>query len=82
MALYSKNNRNNDFDNLTKEENGNEITKGYINLNDAYNQEVTLQADFQTPISTNQMLELGGKDIMRKAFSDFTNESGVNWFQK
>ena len=72
MALYSKNNRNNDFNNLTKEENGTEITKGYINLNDAYNQEITIQADFQTPISTNQMLELGGKDIMRKAFSDFT----------
>ena len=48
------------------------ITKGYINLNDAYNQEITIQADFQTPIGTNQMLELGGKDIMRKAFSDFT----------
>jgi outer membrane receptor protein involved in Fe transport len=72
MALYSKNNRNNDFDNLTIEENGASISKGYINLNDSYNQEITIQADFQTPLGKNQMFELGGKDIMRKAFSDFT----------
>jgi outer membrane receptor protein involved in Fe transport len=72
MALYSKNNRNNDFNNLTLEEDGTSVNSGYINLNDSYNQEITLQADFQTPIDKNQMLELGGKDIMRKAFSDFT----------
>ena len=72
MALYSKNNRNNDFDNITIEENGNEVWRGFKNLNDSYNQEITIQADYQTPIGTNQMLELGGKDIMRKAFSDYT----------
>ncbi|HEY5916999.1 MAG TPA: TonB-dependent receptor [Chryseolinea sp.] len=72
MALYSKNNRNNDFENRTIEENGAELYKGFKNLNDSYNQEVTIQADYQTPIGTNQMIEIGGKDIMRKAFSDFT----------
>jgi outer membrane receptor protein involved in Fe transport len=72
MALYSKNNRNNDFENRTKEENGLELYKGFKNLNDSYNQEITVQADYQTPIGTNQMFEIGGKDIMRKAFSDFT----------
>ena len=72
MALYSKNNRNNDFENRTKEENGLEVYKGFKNLNDSYNQEITVQADYQTPIGTNQMFEIGGKDIMRKAFSDFT----------
>ena len=72
MALYSKNNRNNDFDNRTKEENGIAIYKGFKNLNDSYNQEITIQADYQTPIGTNQMVEIGGKDIMRKAFSDYT----------
>jgi outer membrane receptor protein involved in Fe transport len=72
MALYSKNNRNNDFENLTKEENGAELYKGFKNLNDSYNQEITVQLDYQTPIGTNQMIEIGGKDIMRKAFSDYT----------
>jgi outer membrane receptor protein involved in Fe transport len=72
MALYSKNNRNNDFENRTIEENGVELYKGFKNLNDSYNQEITIQADYQTPIGTNQMFEIGGKDIMRKAFSDFT----------
>ncbi|HMG89244.1 MAG TPA: TonB-dependent receptor [Chryseolinea sp.] len=72
MALYSKNNRNNDFENRTKEENGAELYKGFKNLNDSYNQEITIQADYQTPIGTNQMIEIGGKDIMRKAFSDYT----------
>jgi outer membrane receptor protein involved in Fe transport len=72
LALYSKNNRNNDSENRTKEENGLELFRGFKNLNDSYNQEITVQADFQTPVGTNQMFELGGKDIMRKAFSDFS----------
>ena len=72
MALYSKNNRNNDFENRTKEENGSSFSRGYKNLNDSYNQEMTLQADYQTPIGTNQMVEFGGKDIMRKVFSDYS----------
>ena len=72
LALYSKNNRNNDFENRTLEENGAELLEGYKNLNDSYNQEITIQADYQTPIGTNQMIEFGGKDIMRKAFSDYS----------
>ncbi len=71
FALYSKNNRNNDFENRTIEENGVSAFKGFKNLNDSYNQEITLQADYQTPIGTNQIVEFGGKDIMRKAYSDF-----------
>ncbi len=72
LALYSKNNRNNDFENRTKAENGNTVSEGFKNLNDSFNQEITIQADYQTPIGSNQMIELGGKDIMRRAFSDFT----------
>ncbi len=72
MALYSKNNRNNDFENRTLEEDGSSALSGYKNLNDSYNQEMTLQGDFQTPIGTNQMFEMGAKDIMRRAFSDFS----------
>ena len=40
--------------------------KGFKNLNDSYNQEITLQADYQTPIGTNQIVEFGGKDIMER----------------
>ncbi|MDH4296174.1 MAG: outer membrane beta-barrel family protein, partial [Cyclobacteriaceae bacterium] len=72
LALYSKNNRNNDFTSATFEENGLALPSGYKNLNDSYNREMTIQADYQTPIGTKQMLELGGKDIVRTAFSDYT----------
>jgi len=78
MALYSKNNRNNDFENITKEIDGNAFLEGFKNLNDSYNQEITIQADYQTPIGTNQMIEIGGKDIMRKAFSDYTYLADVD----
>jgi outer membrane receptor protein involved in Fe transport len=72
LALYSRNNRDNDFERLTKEEDGVALSRGVLNRNDSYNQEITLQADYQTPIGTNQLVEFGGKDIMRKVFSDFT----------
>ncbi|MDZ7877224.1 MAG: outer membrane beta-barrel family protein [Saprospiraceae bacterium] len=40
-----------------------------INLN--LNQEGTIQIDYQTPLSTNQVLEFGGKGIYRQVNSDF-----------
>jgi outer membrane receptor protein involved in Fe transport len=72
LALYSKNNRNNDFESRTREEDGVATLNGYKNLNDSYDREMTIQADYQTPIGTNQMVEFGGKDIMRTAVSDYT----------
>lgn len=72
MALYSKNLRNNDSENRTIEENGAEVFEGFKNLNDSYNQEITIQADYQTPVGSNQIVEFGGKDIMRKVYSDFS----------
>ncbi|MEY4934402.1 MAG: hypothetical protein RIS64_761 [Bacteroidota bacterium] len=35
------------------------------------NQETTLQFDYQTPLGTNQILEVGGKGIFRKVNSNF-----------
>jgi len=72
LALYSKNNRNNDYSSATSEVDGSANPSGYKNLNSSYNREMTLQADYQTPIGTKQMIELGGKDIVRSAFSDYT----------
>ncbi len=72
MGGYSRNNRNNDFENLVNQVNGAESPKGSIkNFNDSYNEETTFQVDYQTPIGSNQMLEFGGKDILRKAVSDY-----------
>ncbi|HEX6226422.1 MAG TPA: TonB-dependent receptor [Chryseolinea sp.] len=71
LALYSKNNRNNDFQNNLLEQFNSPSSSSFINFNDSYNQEIAVQADFQTPIGTNQLLEVGGKDIMRRAFSDY-----------
>src|SRR5690606_20415030 len=43
----------------------------FRNDNDSYNQEVTLQVDYQTPIQSNQMLEVGAKSIVRSVYSDY-----------
>ncbi len=69
---FSRNNRDNVFENLFFDVSDESIASRLKNLNDSYNQEVTLQADYQTPIRNNQMLEVGGKNITRKVFSDFT----------
>jgi outer membrane receptor protein involved in Fe transport len=69
QGLYSRNNRDNIFESIStlpKEEK-------FKNLNNSFNQEITIQTDYQTPISTNQILEIGGKEIMRKAVSDFSS---------
>ncbi len=38
------------------------------------NQEITLQADYQTPLDSNQLLEFGGKYIIREVVSDYNYE--------
>lgn len=42
------------------------------NLNPSYNQETTLQIDYQTPVKANQLIEFGGKAIMRQVNSQFS----------
>ncbi|MCU0358382.1 MAG: TonB-dependent receptor [Cyclobacteriaceae bacterium] len=72
LGLYSRNNRNNDFENLINQQNGIDVRQGFRNLNDSYNQEVTFQMDYQTPIQENQMIEVGAKNIWRQVFSNFS----------
>lgn len=49
----------------------NELTGRQQNLNNNTNQEITLQTDYQTPIRKNQLLEFGGKAIMRQVDSRY-----------
>jgi len=71
LGLYSRNNRNNDFENLISLENGLPVSEGFKNLNDSYNQEATIQADYQAPIGERQLVEVGGKNIWRQVYSNF-----------
>lgn len=71
LALYSKNDRNNDFTNTIYNISTEEITERIKNENPGLNEEFTVQMDFQTPIADNQILEVGVKNITRKVLSDF-----------
>ena len=75
LGVFSRNNRNNDFtNNILESVVGDSSLAPYRlkNLNNSYNQEITLQADYQTPIGDKQMLEVGAKDIIRRANSDYS----------
>lgn len=73
MALFSRNNRTNDF--FAKVYSSG-ITSDWTYLDDdfnnnaSFNQESTLQADYQTSFGKNQLLEVGGKGIFRQVNSD------------
>ena len=47
------------------------LTGRQQNINNNTNQEFTIQTDYQTPIKKNQLLEFGGKAIMRKVDSHY-----------
>ncbi|MDF9798052.1 outer membrane receptor protein involved in Fe transport [Catalinimonas alkaloidigena] len=71
MGLYSRNNRTNDFVNDIINQNDESAIDRFKNENQSFNQEITLQADYQMPIGDKQMLEFGGKEIMRTVSSDY-----------
>lgn len=69
-AQYSRNDRNNDFFN-TYYRQPVDLDSLVKNTNKGLNVEITAQVDYQTPISDNQMLEIGAKNIMRKVNSNY-----------
>lgn len=71
LAMYSRNDRNNDFTNTLFDYSTSDITQRFKNENDGLNEEYTVQIDYQSPIADNQMLEIGGKSITRKVLSDY-----------
>jgi outer membrane receptor protein involved in Fe transport len=70
-TLYSRSNANSSF---TTNPIGNaELQRlSLFNKNTNLNQEFTLQADYQTPIKKNQLVEVGLKGIFRIVNSDFS----------
>lgn len=72
LALYSRNNRTNNFvADILSGADFETITSRQRNDNLSYNQESTLQVDYQTPIKTNQLVEFGAKGIFRQVNSEF-----------
>jgi outer membrane receptor for ferrienterochelin and colicin len=71
LALYSRNNRTNDFVNNILSQSEDSDIDAFKNENNSYNQEMTVQVDYQTPIGDNQMVEFGGKEILRRVSSDY-----------
>ena len=68
---FSRNNRNNNFLANLLDITNNSITSRERNDNLSYNQETTVQLDYQTPIGQRQLIEFGGKGIMRQISSDY-----------
>jgi outer membrane receptor protein involved in Fe transport len=73
LSLYSYNDRPTDIYNTIYDTlNVDAISRRQKNNNNAYNQEMTFQADYQTPLGKTQLLEMGGKQILRKVSSKYT----------
>lgn len=75
LAQFSRNDRTNNFTNIIRNLSDSLVQLGLnriSNLNPSYNQETTIQADYQTPIGKTQIIEFGGKGILRKVNSNFT----------
>lgn len=73
QSMFSRNNGNSFFENFVFDPDNGSLINQFLNDNDSYNQEVTFQGDYQTPIGSNQMLEVGGKTIMRSVLSEFAS---------
>ena len=71
MGSLSQNNRTNDFGKNYLDQNDFSITSREKNNNDSYNREVTFQADYQTPVFKDHIIELGGKNIARQVTSKY-----------
>ncbi len=72
LAMYSRNNRTNDFTNYNFSISDETLLNRLKNLNDSYDQETTVQIDYVSPIGEKQLVEYGAKQIMRTAISEFT----------
>lgn len=72
QSMFSRNTGTSLFENFVLNPADENLLNRFRNDNDSYNQEVTFQADYMTPVGTTQIVEFGGKNILRSVFSDFT----------
>lgn len=73
QSMFSRNTGTSLFENFVLDPTDFSTLNRFRNDNDSYNQEITFQADYQTPIGTAQMVEFGAKNILRSVVSDFTS---------
>ena len=71
LGLYGIDDGTNDFTNTILNESDFSTASRIKNINGSINEEYAVQADFQTPIGDNQLMEVGGKQTIRKALSDY-----------
>lgn len=71
LAIYSRNDQNSDYTAETVAATKPSDLNRYRNENRGFNQESSIQIDFQEPLKNNQMLEFGGKGTFRKVLSDY-----------
>jgi hypothetical protein len=77
LGQYSRNKGYSEFENTTLDQSDLSVERRLKNENRSVNQETTIQADYQTPIGSTQLLEFGGKAILRKVSSDYTYYNAV-----
>ncbi|MEQ9412606.1 MAG: TonB-dependent receptor, partial [Cyclobacteriaceae bacterium] len=71
LGLYSNDDGTNDFENTYFDMGDFSIDERRKNINGSTNEEYAVQTDFQTPIGDKQLVEIGGKQTIRKALSDY-----------
>ncbi len=70
LGMYGLDDGTNDFEN-TLFNPDNSIDSRIKNINGSTNEEYAIQTDFQTPIGKDQLVEVGGKQTVRRALSDY-----------
>lgn len=70
LGMYGNDDGTNDFEN-TLFNPDNSIGSRIKNINGSTNEEYAIQTDFQTPIGKDQLVEVGGKQTVRRALSDY-----------
>ncbi|MBS1977891.1 MAG: TonB-dependent receptor [Bacteroidetes bacterium] len=76
LAIFSRNDQNLEYTSSTEQATNPADLYRYRNVNNGFNQETSVQIDYQEPISENQMLEFGGKGTWRNVSSDYTYYKG------
>lgn len=71
-SQYSRNKLINNYDSDLFSQDELTILNSQRNINNNRNQEITIQTDYQTPIGDRQMVEIGGKSIVRLVNSDYS----------